>query len=64
MARDEGEGAVVTLGGAGALTNEELGEADNGLLAVVLLAPEGDETVAVLPPPAGAAGGGSAASST
>lgn len=58
VARDEGEGAVVTLGGAGALTNEELGEADNGLLAVVLLAPGGDETVAVLPPPAGAAGGG------
>jgi hypothetical protein len=51
VARAEGDGAVVTLGGAGALTNAELSAADNGLLAVVLLAPDGDGTVAFLRPP-------------
>jgi hypothetical protein len=46
-----GRGNVVRLGGAGALVNQELGEADNGLLAASLLAPTARTTVRVLRPP-------------
>ena len=46
-----GRGTVVRLGGAGALVNQELGEADNGLLAASLLAPTDRTTVRVLRPP-------------
>jgi hypothetical protein len=51
VVRGEGEGTVVGLGGAQTFTNIELGNADNGLLAVSLLAPNGEGTVAVLEPP-------------
>ncbi len=47
-----GDGTVVALGGAGFLVNGNLDEADNGLLAVSLLAPTGSERVVVLRPPA------------
>jgi Domain of unknown function (DUF4350) len=46
-----GVGTVVRLGGAGALTNEQLGKADNGLLAASLLAPGPGTAVRVLRPP-------------
>lgn len=52
IAREEGEGTVVTLGGPLTLTNGSLGEWDNALLAVALLAPDPDEArVAILGPP-------------
>lgn len=58
VAREEGEGTVVTLGGAQAFTNIELGNADNALLAASLLLPTEDTggPLAVLegPPPAAA----------
>ncbi|MEA2900361.1 MAG: hypothetical protein QOH36_248 [Actinomycetota bacterium] len=47
-----GDGTIVALGGAGFLVNGNLDEADNGLLAVSLLAPTGSERVVVLRPPA------------
>jgi hypothetical protein len=47
-----GEGAVVALGGAGFLVNAKLDDADNGVLAVSLLAPTRSERVVVLRPPA------------
>ncbi|HVF14435.1 MAG TPA: DUF4350 domain-containing protein [Acidimicrobiales bacterium] len=47
-----GEGTVVAVGGAGFLTNGALGDADNGVLAVTLLAPTRAERVVVLRPPA------------
>ena len=56
VATPSGDGAVVALGGPLVFTNERLGEADNARLAAALLAPGGDETVAVLQP--GAPGGG------
>ena len=48
----EGDGTVVSIGGAGFLTNGGLDDADNGLLAVTLLAPTRSERVVVLRPPA------------
>jgi hypothetical protein len=47
-----GRGRVVQLGGAGGFTNSRLDKADNGLLAVTLLAPRGNERVRVLLPAA------------
>ncbi len=47
-----GDGTVVAVGGAGFLVNANLGDADNGLLAVTLLAPTRTERVVVLRPPA------------
>ncbi len=47
-----GDGTVVAVGGAGFLVNANLGDADNGLLAVTLLAPTTSERVVVLRPPA------------
>jgi uncharacterized protein DUF4350 len=46
-----GNGTVVRLGGASALVNQELGEADNGVLAASLLAPTQGTAVQVLRPP-------------
>jgi hypothetical protein len=46
-----GLGTVVRLGGASVLVNEELGEADNGLLLVSLLVPARGTAVRVLQPP-------------
>ena len=51
VAQPLGRGTVVRLGGAGALTNGQLGRADNGLLAVGLLAPGPGTAVRVLRPP-------------
>ena len=45
-----GRGNVVSLGGAGALVNARLGEADNALLAADLLAPTASDHVVVLRP--------------
>jgi hypothetical protein len=53
-----GLGSVVRLGGAGVLVNQELGEADNGLLLASLLVPAPGTAVRVLQPPL--PGGGSA----
>ena len=47
-----GEGTIVSIGGAGFLVNRALDDADNGLLAVTLLAPTRSERVVVLRPPA------------
>jgi hypothetical protein len=55
LVQQVGSGTVVRLGGASALTNSQLGEDDNGLLAVSLLAPRAGTQVHVLqPPPPGA----------
>jgi hypothetical protein len=54
---DAGEGTVVGIGGAGLLTNGELGEVDNAVLAGALLAPAPGTRVAIVRP--AAAGGGS-----
>jgi hypothetical protein len=51
-------GNVVRLGGASAVVNQELGEADNALLLAALLAPSSGTSVWVLRPPL--PGGGSA----
>ena len=48
----QGRGNLVVLGGADPFTNETLGQADNGLLAVTLLAPTKAAHVQVLPLPA------------
>ncbi|MGH9188463.1 MAG: DUF4350 domain-containing protein [Acidimicrobiales bacterium] len=49
-----GRGEIVVLGGAGSLVNAYLGRADNGVLAVNLLAPTiGGRTVVVQPPAPG-----------
>ncbi len=55
VARSEGAGTIVSVGGAATFMNIELGQQDNAALAAVLLAPEGEGTVAFLePPPPGA----------
>jgi hypothetical protein len=46
-----GEGTVVRLGGAEALTNQELAAADNAVVAVSLLAPAPDTRTVILDPP-------------
>jgi Domain of unknown function (DUF4350) len=51
LVRPLGAGTVVRLGGASALVNEHLGEADNGLLVASLLAPAQGTAVRVLRPP-------------
>jgi Domain of unknown function (DUF4350) len=53
-----GLGTVVRLGGASVLVNQELGEADNGLLLASLLVPAPGTAVRVLQPPL--PGGGNA----
>jgi hypothetical protein len=47
-----GRGNLVVVGGADAFTNGSLGDGDNGLLAVTLLAPTRNARVQVLPLPA------------
>lgn len=52
--RPDGAGTVIALGGPGALTNANLGRADNAVLAAVLLAPHpGSNVVLLTPPPPG-----------
>jgi hypothetical protein len=54
VAQPVGAGAVVRLGGASALVNQEIGSADNAVLAASLLAPaEGASVVVLRPPPPG-----------
>jgi len=48
VTRTEGRGNVVALGGSAAFENQRLGHADNGLLAVTLLAPREGGRVTVL----------------
>jgi len=57
VAQPVGAGTVVRLGGASALVNQEIGKADNAVLAASLLAPSEGASVVVLQPPA--PGGGS-----
>jgi hypothetical protein len=51
-----GQGTVVAIGGASFLVNSALDEADNGVLALALLAPGRSERVVVLRPPAAGEG--------
>lgn len=51
VAQPEGDGTIISLGGPSTFTNVELGSEDNALLAVVLLAPDGQGGVTVLEPP-------------
>jgi hypothetical protein len=53
-----GGGTVVRLGGASALVNQELGEADNGVLLASLLVPSARTAVQVLQPPLPGGGDG------
>jgi hypothetical protein len=57
VAEPVGGGTVVRLGGASALVNQEIGSADNAVLAASLLAPSRGDMVVVLKPPL--PGGGS-----
>jgi Domain of unknown function (DUF4350) len=57
LVQSVGSGSVVRLGGASALVNEELGEADNGVLLASLLVPTPGTTVHVLQPPLPGGGG-------
>ena len=52
VTQPQGRGNLVALGGADALTNGSLGDGDNGLLAVTVLAPTRSAHVQVLPLPA------------
>ena len=52
VTQSQGRGNLVVLGGADPFTNGSLGDADNGLLAVSLLAPSRAARVQVLPLPA------------
>jgi hypothetical protein len=56
VARPFGQGTVVAIGGAGAFVNAVIDDADNGALAVSLLAPQPDAHVRFLEP-IGAGGG-------
>jgi len=58
VARSEGDGETVAVGGAAFLTNELLDEADNAVLAAALLAPEPGMRVRVVEAPLPAGGGG------
>lgn len=57
VARDDGAGTVVAVGGAAFLTNELLDERDNAVLAAALLAPDQGTTVRFVDPPLPAGGG-------
>ncbi|HUP85140.1 MAG TPA: DUF4350 domain-containing protein [Acidimicrobiales bacterium] len=50
LARAEGEGTVVALGGAGPFVNEQLDEEDNAVLAVSLMAPTPGTVVDIVQP--------------
>ena len=50
MARSEGQGTVVALGGGGPFVNSQLDEEDNAVLAVALMAPEPGAVVTIVEP--------------
>jgi hypothetical protein len=50
VATPTGAGTIVALGGAGPFVNRQLDEADNAVLAVALLAPQGDGRVVFVEP--------------
>jgi hypothetical protein len=52
VTQPQGRGNLVVVGGADAFTNESLGDGDNGLLGVTLLAPTRTARVQVVPLPA------------
>ena len=56
VTQPQGRGNLVVVGGADAFTNGSLGDGDNGLLAVTLLAPTTSAHVQVLPLPAPGSG--------
>lgn len=56
VATSEGEGTIVTVGGAGAWVNARLGDADNAVLAAALLAPSPGTRVGLVPEPAAGTG--------
>ena len=56
VARSEGSGTVVALGGGGPFVNAQLDEEDNAVLAVALMAPEPGAVVTIVEP--SALGGG------
>lgn len=51
VARAHGDGAIVALGGAAPFLNTNIGEQDNAVLALALLAPSGSESVTVIDRP-------------
>jgi hypothetical protein len=57
VARTEGRGTLVAVGGAAFLTNELLAERDNAVLAAALLAPESGTAVRFVEAPLPAGGG-------
>ena len=57
VARDEGQGDVVAIGGPDFATNERLGQVDNAVLAAALLAPSRGTTVRFVDAPLPAGGG-------
>jgi hypothetical protein len=61
---ERGDGRLVSVGGAGWLTNERLGAADNAVLAAALLAPAPGTRVAIVRPAYGVGGDGDDASLT
>lgn len=59
VAQPVGGGTVVRIGGASALVNQQIGEADNAVLIVDLLSPAaGGEVVVLRPPPPGGGSSG------
>src|SRR5206468_2342669 len=56
VARSEGAGAIVAIGGAGLFTNASLGQADNAVLAASVIGARPGATISFLVP--GRAGGG------
>lgn len=56
VARPEGAGVIVVLGGPGAFVNRALGHEDNAALASALLAPRAGTRVTVVVPPPGGTG--------
>jgi hypothetical protein len=57
VAEDEGDGEVVSIGGADVVTNERLGHGDNAVLAAALLAPTSGTSIRVVDAPIPAGGG-------
>jgi hypothetical protein len=57
LAKDEGQGTLVAVGGAAFATNELLDERDNAVLAAALLAPTSGTTVRFVDAPLPAGGG-------
>lgn len=57
VVEEEGDGEVVSIGGADVLTNERLGHDDNAVLAAALLAPVRGTSIRVVDAPIPAGGG-------